>query len=124
MSDLCTAAENAILSAFFPPTGLYLALATAVTDGEAGTFTEVSGGGYARQPITFSAPANGVVSNTARIEFPLAMADYGTVTHVFLMTALTGGDARAWKALTPAISIVGGIDRFMSEVGGITFTLD
>ena len=40
------------------------------------------------------------------------------------MTALTGGDARAWKALTPAISIVGGIDRFMSEVGGITFTLD
>lgn len=124
MSDLCTAAENAILTAFFPPTGLYLALATAVTDGEAGTFTEVSGGGYARQPIAFGTPVDGVVANTARIEFPLATADYGTVTHVFLMTAVTGGEARAWKALTPAISISGGTDRFMSEVGGITFTLD
>ena len=73
------------------PTAWYVALCTSdPTDSALGT--EVSGGGYARQAVTFTVSGNNA-SNTAAIEFPEATAGYGTVQAVMIMPASSGGSA-------------------------------
>lgn len=74
------------------PTGVWVGLITAVTDAEAGTFTEVTGGSYARQPVTFGAPVDGVGSNSAAVTFPAPTAAWGTVTHFALFDAVSAGN--------------------------------
>ena len=59
---------------------------------DVGTGTEVSGGSYARQAVTFTSPTGGATSNTADIYFPAASAAWGTVTHFALFDAVTGGN--------------------------------
>lgn len=77
------------------PAGLFCALFTAITDSEAGTGTEVSGGSYARVNVgtAFGAAASpgGNGSNTSIITFPAPTANWGTVTHFALMDASTAG---------------------------------
>lgn len=74
----------------------YLALFTVAPD-ETGVGTEVSGGSYARQLVTFTTPStdgNGVSSmtNSAAIEFPRATLSWGTVTSWGLYDAITSGN--------------------------------
>ncbi|WP_397386173.1 hypothetical protein [Paenibacillus sp. VCA1] len=96
---------------FTPPSTVYLALylsdPTAVDTG-----TEVSGGGYARKAVTFAAPTieNGkqTVKNNADVEFPVASADWGLVTHVGIRTAATGGNLLWFKALDNPRTILNG----------------
>lgn len=78
-------------TAFTPPTTIYVALFT-VAPGVGGGGTEVSGGSYARQTVTFSAPSNGQSSNDAEVLFPVATAGWGTVTSFALMDASSGGN--------------------------------
>ncbi len=80
-------------TAYTPPASVYLALFT--TDPtDAGTGTEVTGGAYARQKITFGAASSpgGTASTTADIAFPVATANWGTVTHVGIYDAATAGN--------------------------------
>ena len=78
------------------PTAWFCALCTSdPTDSALGT--EVSGGGYARQAVTFTVSGNNA-ANSAPIEFPEATAGYGTVQAVMIMPAATGGDASAMIA--------------------------
>lgn len=103
------------------PTAWYLALFT--TDpGDGDTGTEVSGGGYARQSATFTV-TNDTASNSAAIEFPTATANYGTVAHVGVYTASTGGTLIAHAALSSAKSIETG-DVFRVPAGDLDITLD
>jgi len=91
-------------TAFTPPATVYLALYTSDPTA-ADTGQEVSGGGYARQVITFNAPAleNGrqTVKSAADVQFPVATANWGLVTHVGLRTAATGGNL-LWSAPLPS----------------------
>lgn len=102
---LSSAFLNAALrnTAFTPPTAVYLALYTSDPT-QSDTGTEVSGGGYARQAITFAAPSivGGMqtVKNSADIEFPIATADWGLVTQIGLRTAATGGNL-LWSSAIP-----------------------
>ena len=73
------------------PLVVYLALYT-VAPTASGGGTEVSGGGYGRQPITFSAPVNGSTSNSADITFPIALADWGTVHAFGIFDVSSGGN--------------------------------
>lgn len=88
---------------FDPPGQIYLALYTSDPTA-ADTGTEVSGGGYVRQPITFAAPVvetgKQTAKNTTDIEFPIATADWGLVSHVALRTAATGGNL-LWSTPVP-----------------------
>jgi len=94
-TNLSTAFRNLILdrifrAASYTPTTPYASLHTA-DPGDTGT-NEASGGSYARQGVTFGAPAvDGTgysIVNTADITFsPPA----GTYTHLGLWTASTGG---------------------------------
>lgn len=98
---LSAAIEQAILKhflgvqAYTMPATVYLALFTTTPAMPAGTGgVEVSGGGYARQPITFGVSGSGpaVASNSALVQFPTATADWGTVVGAGLYDALTGGN--------------------------------
>lgn len=97
------------------PTTVYLALYTSDPTA-ADTGSEVGGGAYARQPITLSAPvAEGgkqTIKNTDDIEFDVATADWGTVTHVGIRDAATGGNLLYFGPLETPRSILSG-DRFV-----------
>lgn len=121
MAALTNYLENKLIdhifqnTAFTGPTTLYIALFTAVTDGEAGTVTEVSGGSYARVGVTASlsnwADAtgnNGTTSNVNVITFPTASADWGTVTNFGIYDSPTAGNLLIYAALTTSRSITNG----------------
>lgn len=103
------------------PTAWYVALFTAAP-GEAGGGTELSGNGYARQSVTFSV-TNDTATNTAAIEFPVATANWGTITHIAVTDALTGGNQIAYAALTTAKAIDTG-DILRIPAGDLDITLN
>ena len=77
---------------FTAPTKVYLALwiGDPTVTGAAGA--EVTGGGYARQEIVWDAPTPPGETQNAAITFPIATANYGTVTHLVQFDAVTGGN--------------------------------
>ena len=105
------------------PTAWYLALYTAAP-GEAGGGTEVTtvGTAYARQSAAFTVSGN-TASNTSAIEFPTATASYGTVSHVGVFDAVTGGNLIAYAALTTSKVIDTG-DVLRVPAGDLDITLD
>lgn len=135
MSSATNYLENAVLdhivgNATYTPGTLYLALATAVSDAEAGTFTEVSetGTAYARQSLASSnwaSAASGSVTTSANVQFPTATANYGTVTHVVITDSATygGGNALIVQALTSSKTVENG-DTFVVNTGNLTVNLD
>lgn len=112
---LSNAVATAVLSDLFRDEPIFLALYTSNPTG-ADTGSEVSGGAYARQPITFSAPAiesgKETIKTTADIQFPVATADWGTITHIAIRSAATGGTQIAFGALQNQRTIQNG-DRFV-----------
>ena len=109
-------------AAYTAPTTKYLALFTAVADGETGSVTEVSGGGYARQTVAFTTSGN-TTSNNAAVEYPTATGNYGTVTHVGVYDASTSGNLMAYAALSSSKAIATG-DVFRVPSGDLDITLD
>ena len=84
---------NAVLrgSSFTSPVTIYVGLFTTdPQDDNSGT--EVSGGAYARKAVTFGAPTNGVFTSNADVQFDQATATWGTISHLALFDALTGGN--------------------------------
>jgi len=108
--------------AFTPPSTLYVALYT-VAPTDAGGGTEVSGGSYARQAVTFSAASGGATSNSADITFPQATADWGTIVAVGILDASSGGNLLAWGALTANKTVNSG-DQFKITAGNLTLSVD
>ncbi len=94
--------------AFTAPTTVYLALYTS-NPTKADTGTEVSGGGYARQAVTMSAPTvidgSYTVRNSADVPFPVATANWGTVSYFGIRTAATGGNLMYFAPLENPRSI-------------------
>jgi len=84
---------------------------------------EVSGGSYARQAVTFNAPASGSMSNSADVTFPQATAAWGRVVLFALMDALTLGNRLYFNALTTSKQIDAG-DQFKFPAGQLTVTED
>lgn len=105
---------------FTPPTTIYVALYTAAP-GVGGGGTEVSGGSYARQTVTFSAPSNGQTSNTADILFPVASATWGTIVAFALMDASSGGNMLYFGNLsTPRLVQASDQVKFPSSMLAVT----
>jgi acyl-coenzyme A synthetase/AMP-(fatty) acid ligase len=128
MSAFSDYLENALLNhilrntAMTSPSEVYVALFTSATTG-AGGGTEVSGGGYARQQVSFNAPSNGSVTNSADVTFPEATADWGTISHFAIYDAATNGNMLFHGALDTAKNVNTG-DVFKFPAGAITITLD
>ena len=127
MSAMSDYLEDAFLDHFLgtsstsSPTNVYVALHTADPT-DAGTGTEVSGNGYARQTISFDASSSGTASNSSAVEFPAASGgNFGTITHIGLWDASTGGNLLFHSALTTSKTIADG-DIFKIAASGIDIT--
>jgi hypothetical protein len=105
------------------PTAWYLALFTSnPAEDASGTEVSTSGTAYARQSATFTVSGNEATTSAA-IEFPTATASYGTVTHVGVFDASTGGNLIAYSALSTS-KAVGTGDVFRVPSGDFDLTLD
>ena len=105
------------------PTAWYMALFTSnPADDASGTEVSTSGTAYARQSATFTISGD-TASNSAAIEFPTATASFGTVSHVGVFDASTGGNLIAYAALTTSKAIDTG-DVFRIPSGDFDVTLD
>jgi hypothetical protein len=101
--------EESVLNHFFRNTSVaataqaYIALYK-TNPGESDSGSEVTGGAYARQPITFGAPSQsnngGTITNTNPIAFPKATADWTasneTIGYWGIRTAANGGHLLAY----------------------------
>jgi hypothetical protein len=100
----------------------YLALFTAIADGETGSVTELSGNAYARQSVAFTTSGD-TTSNNAAVEFPTATGSWGTVTHVGVYDASTSGNLMAYATLSSSKAIDTG-DVFRVPSGDLDITLN
>jgi len=110
------------ISSYTAPTTTYLALFTSDPT-DAGTGTEVSGGSYARQSISWNTPASGATTNSADVTFPQATANYGTVTHIGIYDASSAGNLLYHGALSASKSVETN-DTFIVEAGDLSVSLD
>ena len=110
MTDLTDYGENQCAVNFAAVATLHIALHSA-DPGETGATAELSGDGYARVPAAFTATGS-AADNDADVVFAAPTADKGTVTHLSIWDALTGGNCW-WK---------GGLDTSFAWPSG-TYTL-
>lgn len=91
------------------PTAYYVALSTAIPTEDGTGFSEVSGGGYVREPFgTGSEPTSGLVSNLTDVEYPESTDTWGTIKAFGLYDAATGGNLLAWDVISPEQTVVNG----------------
>ena len=97
MAHMSDYLENALINhvlrgiPFSSPPAVYLALFTSDPT-DAGTGAEVAAPEYQRQQATFAAPSDGTTTNTDQINFPIAQSSWGTITHIGIFDARTGGN--------------------------------
>ena len=109
-------------AAYTAPGTLYIGLFTAISDGETGSVTEVSGDAYARQTMAFTT-SGATTSNNAAVEFPTATGSWGTITHVGIFDASTSGNLMVYATLTASKAITTG-DVFRVPSGDLDITLN
>lgn len=114
MGSISNYLENELLdhvlnqNTYSPPSTVYLGLSTADPLDDGSGLSEPSGGGYARQAITFGAASSRRVTQNADVTFPQATADWGTITHWALFDAATGGNMLAHGSLASSKNVVSG----------------
>ena len=130
--------ENKLLAYIFkndsgsfasPGDSIYVGLATAVSDAEAGTLTEANFGAYARQQVTAanwtlaaSATDTQTVTNANNIEYSASTGTNNTVTHAFIADAASSGNILFVGALDASKTIETG-DIFRINAGNLTIEL-
>ena len=125
MADLSDYAENKLLdhilgtAAYTMPTNVYLALYT-VAPSESGGGTEVVGGSYARQAVTFAAGSGGTTANSGTFDFTNMPGV--PVVAAAIHDASTGGNMLFHKPLATAKTIDAG-DTVRFEPGDIDVTM-
>ena len=121
--------ENALLNGvldgtqYTVPAAVYLGLYTSdpTETGVAGT--EVSGGAYARTALSFAASSAGSSVTDVDCTFVEASADWGTVSHITVCDATSGGNVLFYGALSASKTVNSG-DVFKVTAGQLTITLD
>ena len=113
------------LASYSAPATMYLALFTAMSSGETGTGTEVTGGSYARLAITNDATSwsrtSNVITNDNLLEFVTASANWGTATHWALFDASSGGNMLIYGTLDSVVINNGSTFRVAAGQLSITY---
>ena len=128
MAEFSNYLENKILDhvlknvSYTSPTTVYVGLFTS-NPTDAGTGTEVSGGSYARQVLSVTTASGGIVTSSGDVTFPQATANWGTISHIGLLDALTSGNLLMHTPLTTSKTIETG-DILKVSSGNLTVTLD
>lgn len=130
MTALSNYAELKVLDLLFKNTAYstpeaYIGLFTSDPT-DAGSGTEVSGNGYARIRLDdkMASASSGSITNNANITFAAASGgSFGSVTHIGIFDALTGGNLTAHGQLAAAKQIDDG-DTFQITTGSLTISID
>lgn len=118
-------------TAFTAPSTLYFALCTAApTDASTGSnLSEISGGNYARQSLASNSTnwnatsgTDGTSSNAVEIKWA-GVTWSGTVSHVAICDALTGGNILFYGALAGSQTVASG-DSISFGAGSLTIQID
>lgn len=117
-------------AAYTQPTSLYIGLyknvsGNAAANLEAGILTDeisTSGTAYARKTVAFGAASAGTAATNATVTFDTATAQWGTITHIAVLDAATGGNVLFWGPVTVSKLIDTG-DTFQVSTGNLTITL-
>jgi hypothetical protein len=108
MTDLTDHAKNLLARALCGrvpglPAAVWAGLGTGGADAT-GLIGEPAGTGYARQRVTFTGA--GAQRNVQALSFAFTTAA-GTLSHVGLFDAATGGNPLTWSTLTTAVTVAG-----------------
>ena len=103
---------------FSAPSTIYVALYTAMP-GVGGGGTEVSGGSYVRQAVTFAVPSGGVSSNSTAVTYPIATGVWGTILGYGYLDAAVNGNLLSFMTLSASRTIGVG-DQVIFDVGNLT----
>lgn len=126
MSAMSDHLENEILDhilsvgSYTMPSAVYLGLSVA-SMGDDASGTELSGSGYARQAVTFSAASGGTTSNSAAITFPTATGTWGSIGYWSLWDASSSGNMLLHGAFSSAKTIASG-DVLRVSAGDLDIT--
>jgi hypothetical protein len=118
--------ENEILDhvlgtgSFAAPSAVYLALFSD-NPTDAGTGTELSGNGYARQETAFDAASNGAASNSGNEVFSASGGDL-TASHFGIFDASSGGNLLLHGQLSATLTITDGNSHTFAP-GDVTVTV-
>lgn len=125
--------ESYILNAFrevpwsaTSASGLYVELSLTPPNEAGEGVTPPAYTGYARQQVTFGAPVemqnSWGLANTLAVTFPQTLTDAGTVTHIAIYSALTGGEMLLYGPLNTPKPIVSGATPIF-QIGEIKYWL-
>ncbi len=105
------------------PSARYIALFTAAP-ADSGGGTEVTGSGYARQSTVFEAASSpgGTTQNSGAASFTAAGGNWGAVTHMAILDAVTAGNM-LWHGAMTTSRIVNDGDTLTFSIGNIDLTL-
>jgi len=104
------------------PTAWYVGLFTADPTDTGSGATEITGNNYSRVSATFSV-SGATATTTAAVEFAAATGSWGTISHIGIFDASSGGNLIAHSALS-ASKAIGTGDVFRIPTGDLDVTLD
>lgn len=109
---------------YTPPAILYFSLSTTSPDISGGSFTEPSGGAYARVALAnnktnWTTAASGVLTNATAVTFVESTASWGTIIAVGMFNALTGGNLLWYDSLSPSRTVASAT-TVLFAIGSIT----
>jgi hypothetical protein len=104
------------------PTSWYVGLFTADPTDTGSGATEITGNNYSRVSATFSV-SGATATTTAAVEFAAATGSWGTISHIGIFDASSGGNLIAHSALS-ASKAIGTGDVFRIPTGDLDITLD
>lgn len=100
------------------PTQWFVGLSSVASDDTGTTIVEPTGNGYARQAIAFSAATSpdGTTSNQNPVSFTATGGNWGTMTHIGIYDAETGGNLILHGILQ--------VERIVNDGDTLTFAPD
>lgn len=104
------------------PTAWYVGLFTADPTDTGSGATEITGNNYSRVSATFSV-TGATATTSAAVEFAAATGSWGTISHIGIFDAASGGNLIAHSALS-ASKAIGTGDVFRIPTGDLDITLD
>jgi len=128
MAELSNYLENKLLdhvlrgTSYSSPTTVFVGLYTS-DPGDDNSGTECTGGAYARQQLSVTTASGGIVTSSADVVFPQATTNWGTISHLGLLDAVTSGNLLMHTPLTTSKAIDSG-DVLKISTGDLTAALD
>jgi hypothetical protein len=109
-------------TSYTSPTTVFVGLYTS-NPGDDNSGTECTGGAYARQILSVTTASAGIVTSSADVTFPQATDNWGTISHLGLLDAVTAGNLLMHTELTTSKTITAG-DVLKISSGSLTASLD